>query len=185
MAARRDVELNKIINIPNTLKCIKRDHDESVNFIKFEFVCNVCTTITKKSVRGCEKQIIDVACEKCELDVNIQEKINELKSYGWETIDKDLTLKSKNEYKCLDCGNIAKAKQDFHTKLKTLRNIENNHSNGCTYCHINSSVKDRLDKHTPLLTKMEEYGFTIVDKSDYSKILLKCNDCNHEFINHW
>lgn len=179
MASRKDVELNKIANIPDTLKCIKRDHEESVNFIKFEFKCDICDSITAKSIRGSEKQVIEVICEHCELQNNINDKINELKSFGWETINTDLSLKSKNEYKCVDCGNIAKAKQDFHTKLKTLRNREG--TNGCMFCHISAGVSERLDKHTPLLKQMEDFGFTIIDKSNYSKMILKCNNCNHEF----
>ena len=66
MASRKEVELTKIVNIPDTLKCIKRDHEESVNFIKFEFKCDVCDSITAKSIRGSEKQIIDVTCEHCD-----------------------------------------------------------------------------------------------------------------------
>jgi hypothetical protein len=113
------------------------------------------------------------------MNIKIDNKINELKTYNWETIGNDITLKTKNEYRCLDCGNIAKAKQDLHTKLKTVRTRVG--SNGCMHCHINSGVKDRLDKHTPLLQKIEDTGFTIVDKSNYSKMILKCNECNHEF----
>ena len=179
MAAKKDVELNNIVNIPDTLKCIKRDHEDSQYYIRFEFKCDICDSITAKSIRSSDKHIADVVCEQCELQNNINDKINELKSFGWETINTDLSLKSKNEYKCVDCGNIAKAKQDFHTKLKILRNREG--TNGCMFCHISAGVSERLDKNTPLLKQMQEFGFTILDKSNYSKMILKCNNCKHEF----
>jgi hypothetical protein len=114
------------------------------------------------------------------MNIKIDDKINELKTYNWETIGNDITLKTKNEYRCLDCGNIAKAKQDLHTKLKTVRTRAG--SNGCMHCHINATVKDRLEKYSPLLKQMEDLGFTIVDKSNYSKMVVQCNSCNHEFI---
>jgi hypothetical protein len=179
MAAKKEVELNNIVNIPDTLKCIKRDHEDSLYYIRFEFKCDVCDSITAKSIRSSDKHITDLTCEHCDLQNNINDKINELKSYGWYTVSNDLSLKSKNEYKCLDCGTIAKAKQDFHTKIKTVRNREG--TNGCMHCHINAGMKDRLDKHTPLLKQMEEFGFTILDKSNYAKMILKCNHCKHEF----
>lgn len=170
----KTLPIEKIAQFDDTVTLLSK-HYEKTSFI-LNFKCNVCSDEFIRMTRC--NVFINVKCKKCENNKAIDDKIDELRTLGWDTIiDQNITLHTENSYICKKCGNRSIWNQTLSTKLKSARNSVHN---SCRYCYSNAIKHKTTEKYADEYALIESYGFKIVDNTN-NKMILSCNNCDNVF----
>jgi uncharacterized Zn finger protein len=166
--------LEEMTIIPKSITFISKEYKSPD--MHFDFNCDNCNTPFSRKTRLTEFPIT-VLCPSCG---DIDSKISDLLNMGWKTLPSDhiTTVKTKESYECLDCGNVAKAQQDLPAKWKTVKKSKTVGKNGCMFCHNNETIDNRSNEYQKDIIKMESYGFKLINKNQYSDMEFQCLSCN-------